>query len=75
MPPDEDPTPGRESIAVVEASVLMVRVSVTGPLPATRVMLEGTNVHEMWDGSVPQAKSTVPLKPPVGVMVIVKFPL
>jgi hypothetical protein len=47
-------------MAVVLASVLMVSVSVTGPLPDAMVMLGGTNVQDTCAGKVPQEKFAVP---------------
>lgn len=74
MPAVAAPDRGAENMAVVVAFVLMVRVSVTGPLPEAMVMLAGAKLHETLAGNVPQEKPTVPVYPPLGVSVMVKVP-
>lgn len=54
--------------------VLIVRVSVTGPLPKARVRLAGAKLQVMCAGSVPQEKLMVPVYPPTGVMVRTSVP-
>ena len=61
MPPPVGPERGAGSMAVVVALVLMVRVSVTAPLPEAMVRLGGAKVHETSAGNVPQEKATLPV--------------
>ena len=50
--------------------VPMVSVVVSEVVEEVTVRLVGTKVHVTRVGSVPQAKSTVPVNPPVGVSVM-----
>src|ERR1035441_2390273 len=61
----------REAVAV--PVVPIVSVVVSGAVEGT-VKLVGTKAHVTSDGSVPQAKLTVPVNPPVGVSVITVEP-
>ena len=61
-------------MAVCEAEVLTVSVSVTGPLPAVIAILGGANEQDTCAGSFPQEKVTVPVKSPAGVRVMVNLP-
>ena len=68
--------PGRlRSDEVVAALVLMVRVVVCTVLVAVKARVVGANAHDAEAGRVPQAKVTVPVKPPTGVAVITVEPV
>ena len=69
--PPAGPSP-RE--AVVAPVVPMVSVVVSGELEGT-VKLVGAKLQVTREGSVPQAKLTVPVNPPVGVSVITVDPV
>jgi hypothetical protein len=65
---------GEDNIALCMVDVLTVSVSVTALPFADRVMDGGAKVQETFTGNVPQKKLTVPVYPPLGVMVIVRVP-
>ena len=60
--------------AVAVPVVPIVSVVVSAEEEGT-VRLVGANVHVTFEGSVPQAKLTVPVNPPVGVSVITVDPV